>query len=260
MKLEFQLVLFAVLWTDFAFGNQSVLNPFELKSRSEENGMITMWCCNATSGDELDTATVYFWLNRTSANDCDLRERNDVQNTVADHFSIQFNLTRNLEGSYTCGMIDAGDNVQESSPQILICELDSYIALLFAGIMQLPKLTKKFFSARALNLDSNKTTFTATPNSTAELHCPIEPGALVQYYSVRWSKDGVLIASLILGRLVSTDSHYNLDRSTFSLIINNVNMSDSSASYKCEVFVQYSRGDNKRLSPDISLTLYVHGK
>ena len=80
---------------------------------------------------------------------------------------------------------------------------------------------------------------------------------------MKWFKDGVLIAQLDndLGDLYFNDSRYNLERSTFSLKINPVNMGDSSTSYMCEVYVKYpqSQDVSKLKSSDVSLTLYVHG-
>lgn len=138
MKTKLQLVLFAA-WTGFA--SASVLHPLGLTfNRTEQSGIVTMRCRNTTTADELDTATVHFWLNRTSTNDSDLRERDDVLNIVDDHFSIQFNLTRNLEGSYTCGRRCDADNLQESNSLILICKLNSCIlCLVVTRIMQLFK-------------------------------------------------------------------------------------------------------------------------
>ena len=119
--MKLQLVLFAV-WTGLAMASE--LSPFELIwNRKEQSGIITMKCRNGTTADELDAATVHFWLNRTSTNDSDLRQRDDVLVTVDDNSSIRFTLTRNLEGNYTCGTRSDADSVQESDPRILICKL-----------------------------------------------------------------------------------------------------------------------------------------
>ena len=64
------------------------------------------------------------------------------------------------------------------------------------------------------------------------------------------------------GRFNSTDAHYNIDRSTFSLIISSVNMTDSGEGYQCEVYVKNAEGmdNSNNLSPHIPLTLNIHGE
>ena len=90
-----------------------------------------------------------------------------------------------------------------------------------------------------------QTTFTAAVGGTAVLHCPIQPGALLQYYSVRWTKSNVAIADLStsLG-FRSMDSRYSIDRSSFSLTIHSVNVNDSDTSYKCENKTSVISGEN----------------
>ena len=106
-----------------------------------------------------------------------------------------------------------------------------------------------------------QTTFTAIVGSTALLHCPIKPGALLQYYSVKWTKSDIKIASFnTLEGFCLTDSRYSIDRSSFSLIIHSVNVNDSDTSYKCEIYVRSpTGGDNELLQPsgELSLTLDV---
>ena len=66
---------------------------------------------------------VVFWLNRENVTDAGLRERDDV--TVIeteDQLGIVFNLTRDLEGHYTCGRRVDSSNVSESPNVTLICE------------------------------------------------------------------------------------------------------------------------------------------
>ena len=81
--------------------------------------------------------------------------------------------------------------------------------------------------------------FYAIPQNRAILHCPIQPGALVQYYYGRWEKDGNTLIQLpqpINGNpqeIVRSDSRYDLDRTTFSLIINSVEASDAGDDYQC---------------------------
>ena len=73
-----------------------------------------------TSLKLLNVANVIFRENTT---DVDLRQRCDV--TVIetdDQLGIMFNLTRNLEGYYTCGRRIDSNSVNESSPIPLICK------------------------------------------------------------------------------------------------------------------------------------------
>ena len=107
-----------------------------------------------------------------------------------------------------------------------------------------------------------QTTFHAALNETAVLDCPIQPGALLQYYSVRWTKNGAPLPQLQGSSQddLNTDIRYNIDRSTFSLIISSITFSDSSDDYQCEIYVQNPlKGDNNRLMPsrEVSLILAV---
>ena len=85
--------------------------------------------------------------------------------------------------------------------------------------------------------DDVQTTFNVTVGDTAILPCPIKPGALLQYYSVRWIKDNTLISESRNLQIMTIDSRYKISETTFSLIIDSVSVSDSSISYKCEVSV-----------------------
>ena len=91
--------------------------------------------------------------------------------------------------------------------------------------------------------------FYAIPQNRAILHCPIQPGALVQYYYGRWEKDGNTLIQLpqpINGNpqeIVRSDSRYDLDRTTFSLIINSVEVSDAGDDYPCILYVVDPRND-----------------
>ena len=112
------------------------------------------------------------------------------------------------------------------------------------------------------------TTFTARVGGTAILPCPNPPGALLQYYSVIWMKDGVTIISAgnpQISMELNGDPRFDLN-SAYSLVIHSVNVNDSSSNYQCEVFftiprtntrsaLQGRRPDNR----DISLTLTVIG-
>lgn len=107
-----------------------------------------------------------------------------------------------------------------------------------------------------------QTNFVAAQNDTAIIHCPIHPGALLQYYSVRWKKNSVSIAQQSAHGIWQADDRYDIDKSNFSLEITSVNINDSSENYQCEVYVRNPLTDNNyRLQPsrEISLTLNVLG-
>ena len=67
--------------------------------------------------------------------------------------------------------------------------------------------------------------------------CPIEPGALIQYYDVVWYNDDEVIVDLDTD-LRQAGGRYDIDPSTFSLTINSVNVTDSSTNYRCVVSVK----------------------
>ena len=110
--------------------------------------------------------------------------------------------------------------------------------------------------------------FYAIPQNRAILHCPIQPGALVQYYYGRWEKDGSTLVQLpqpINGNpqeIVRSDSRYDLDRTTFSLIINSVEVSDAGDDYLCILYVVDPRNDLpiNLQTGTAHLTLMVNGK
>ena len=101
--------------------------PYELIYRTisdtELSGLLVLICRDELRAKELPVSDIKIWLNRTSVDDPDLREREDV-GTVEVHgcCSLRFNLTHQLEGSFTCGRKTDIANVQESSPKLLICK------------------------------------------------------------------------------------------------------------------------------------------
>ena len=110
---------------------------------------------------------------------------------------------------------------------------------------------------------SVQTTFTARVGDTAVLQCPIEPGALLQSYSVIWMRDSISIAERVNYRnFMSIDpERYDID-DDYSLLIHAVNANDSSSNYKCVVSVTYPRTDTKqelRQVHEIPLTLNIIG-
>ena len=99
--------------------------PYELvyatDSTTEVTGVITMWCRDGQTAEEVLLSDVKFWLNRTSAQDPGLRERADITAIEVDRFKLKFALTRHLEGYYTCGKHTDESRVQlESNPKPLI--------------------------------------------------------------------------------------------------------------------------------------------
>ena len=99
-----------------------------------------------------------------------------------------------------------------------------------------------FFTALQTNFPMTtavQTTFTATSGDRVVLQCPIQPGALLEYYSVKWMRGNILIAQRTRNpHGVSTvDSRYSIDTTSYSLVIDNVNDNDSSTNYRCALFV-----------------------
>ena len=105
--------------------------------------------------------------------------------------------------------------------------------------------------------------YSALTGDRADLHCPIQPGALQQYYSVKWTKDGVEIAnSQSIGE---PDSRYDIDGATYALIIDPIIIADTSSNYQCQVFVTNPITDTKQqlqyypqLAPSVQLSLTVN--
>jgi hypothetical protein len=110
--------------------------------------------------------------------------------------------------------------------------------------------------------------FYAIPRNQAVLHCPIQSGKLVQYYYGRWEKDGNTLVELpqpINGNpqdIVQSDSRYDLDTTTFSLIINSVAASDAGDTYQCILNVVDPRNNLPIYlqTGTVHLTLMVNGK
>ena len=112
---------------------------------------------------------------------------------------------------------------------------------------------------------SPKTNFTVMSGGRVVLPCPIKPGALLQQYSVDWMKENTPIAEATDPQNIRTvdDSQYNIDRDTYSLIIDSANINDTSSNYKCELFVTNPNTNTReKLQPSLSvaLSLKVYGK
>ena len=112
-----------------------------------------------------------------------------------------------------------------------------------------------------------QTDFTAMSGDKVVLHCPIQPGMLLQQYSVRWTKASTPIAEVTNPQSVMTtesdDSHYQIDRDRYSLIISSVTINDTSTDYQCELTVTNPLTNSKQVlqsSPPVTLSLKVIGK
>ena len=102
-------------------------------STTETTGLVTLMCRDQFA-EPVPVNGVMFWLNRTSACDIDLRERRDVQMIKVSAYGIHFNLTGDLEGVFTCGILVIRDNritVEESDSLTLICK--SHTCIPYSG-------------------------------------------------------------------------------------------------------------------------------
>ena len=104
------------------FSSQSEL-IFEIDTTTAKTGAIILKCRDYETAELLNIDDISFYLNRTSASDFSLRERGDITVTAVGNTGIKFNLTRRLEGSYTCGTRVNCNSVIESPPKTLICKL-----------------------------------------------------------------------------------------------------------------------------------------
>ena len=108
----------------------------------EITGSIFLQCRDAATAEPLELNQIKFWVNRTSYCDPDLATRADMRVMRVGN-RINFNLTRNLEGFYTCGRLHIQENeisIEESTPKPLICKFSKlaclvYINFLFMVIM-----------------------------------------------------------------------------------------------------------------------------
>ena len=91
---------------------------------TELTGSIIMICRSDATAEKLPLSEVQFWLNWT-ANSTSLRERTDINVLEVDKYSIRFNLTRNLEGLYTCGKC-TDEDCEMSCQKQLICKCIPY--------------------------------------------------------------------------------------------------------------------------------------
>jgi hypothetical protein len=99
---------------------------FTTDSTTELTGSITFKCRDGYTADELEINEIDFFLNCSSSTNCpSLRERGDITVVAAGSYDIQFNLTREYDGYYTCGK-RGGDtstgNYTMSPPKALVCK------------------------------------------------------------------------------------------------------------------------------------------
>ena len=94
---------------------------FQTDGTTELTGSITLKCRDSCTAEELEISEVNFFLNHSSA----LRERGDIRVVEIGTMGIKFNLTRRLEGDFTCGKrrVDtANDTMRASLPKTLVCK------------------------------------------------------------------------------------------------------------------------------------------
>ena len=93
----------------------------ETDETTENTGSIIMLCRDDFS-ENIPVREIKFFLNHSSV-DVSLRERDDFNVVEVDRYRIKFNLTRSLEGNYTCGRRVNSTHVIESLPRTLVCKL-----------------------------------------------------------------------------------------------------------------------------------------
>ena len=129
-KLSAGYLVFIVMFPNLTLANQHEL-IYMTDSTTEMSGSITLQCRDDLA-EPLEINQINFWLNRTSACDLDLREREDVRVIIVNDKSIKLNITRNLEGNYTCGQLIAQDDsiigVEESNPVTIVCKFSNSIS------------------------------------------------------------------------------------------------------------------------------------
>ena len=112
-------------------------------------------------------------------------------------------------------------------------------------------------------------TFFTTTTSQAVIRCPIQPGALTQLYYGTWTRNGVTLADIpeppnenSPQDVVRSDAHFDIDRDTFSLIIDSVEPNDAGNDYRCSLSVFNplpSSSTINLLTEVVPLTLMVNG-
>lgn len=97
-------------------------------------------------------------------------------------------------------------------------------------------------------------TFFAEVGSTAVLNCSITPGRLLGQYFVRWRNGSLGGRSYreippagvqTLPTSTPLDPRYSIDPESFSLIISDVQLTDSDPTYRCVLGLQDPRSSNR---------------
>lgn len=131
-----QILKSALLWiihfimtvhTYLQYPPYELIHMYSTFNITELSGLIELTCREGSTAEELPVSNINIWLNRSSVNDPDLRERKDV-GAVEVHgcCRLRFNLTHQLGGNFTCGIRTDVANVKESPPKMLICKYLAY--------------------------------------------------------------------------------------------------------------------------------------
>ena len=80
------------------------------------SGLLTLWCLK--NYNPVEMSEVKIWLNRTSVEDIDIRNRTDVQVVDVTLYNMTIDFTRKIEGDFSCGT--ATWNVQESVREAIV--------------------------------------------------------------------------------------------------------------------------------------------
>ena len=115
-------------------------------------------------------------------------------------------------------------------------------------------------------------TFFAQVGTTATLNCLIPPGNLIQQYYVTW-RNGTTgpvyreIPRPINSNIPTTpppDTRYSIIKSTFSLQISNVQLSDSGNDYRCILGVEEVQGQRRAFiytqTREVAIRLIVYSE
>ena len=84
---------------------------YELRYHPEpSSGLLTLSCLK--NHNPVEMSEVKIWLNRTSVEDMDIRNRTDVQVVEVTLYNMTIDFTRKIEGDFSCGT--ATWDIQES--------------------------------------------------------------------------------------------------------------------------------------------------
>lgn len=117
------------------------------------------------------------------------------------------------------------------------------------------------------------TAFFAASEVRTELRCPVQPGNLSSFYFGEWTKDGITIVRVpqpsrngeprnIVKAM--NNEHLDLNRETFSLIIDSANRSrDASNNYSCVLhYLIPATGSSREFTQasSLQLSLTINGE